>query len=67
MLMRLGEEEDVHTLAGGVASALTTKETLLDEDGWSDLPPRICLAASAEAVIDEEETKAAAILLLGRL
>lgn len=44
------------TLTGGVEAALTTKETFL-EDG-AGRPPRICLAASAEEQMEEEETNA---------
>lgn len=44
------------TLTGGVEAAFTTKETFL-EDG-AGRPPRICLVASAEEQMEEEETNA---------
>lgn len=45
------------TLTGGVAVALTTKEVFLIGD-WNGLPPTICLAASAEEAMDDEEINA---------
>nr|GMD41461.1 ultraviolet-B receptor UVR8 [Ipomoea batatas] len=40
--------------------ALTTKETFLED--WRGLPPRTCLATSAEEVMEEEEIKACAAI-----
>lgn len=48
-------------MTGGVEEeALTTKETFLED--WRGLPPRTCLATSAEEVIEEEEIKACAAI-----
>lgn len=49
-------------MTGGVEAAFTTKEDFLEE--WMDLPPRICLAASAEEQMDDEETNACVAILV---
>lgn len=48
---------EVSTLTGGVADALTTKEFFFEEGETPDLAPRICLAVSTEEV-KEDDTKA---------
>ena len=55
------------TLTGGVEAALTTKDTFRDED-CAGLAAKICLAASAEEVIDEDDsTGTVAISLVYRI
>lgn len=54
---------DEVTLTGGVEAALTTKVTFRDED-CAGLPAKICLAASTEEVIDEDDSKACVAILL---
>jgi len=54
----LREEE---TLTGGVEAALTMKEAFREGD-WSDLGPRLCLAASAEKTRDEDDSRACAAM-----
>lgn len=49
------------TLTGGVEAALTIKEPFLIGD-WNDLALRLCLAASAENVRDEDDTRACAAM-----
>lgn len=58
--------EELQTLTGGVAAALTRKEAFLEKPNgdWSDLGPRLCLVASAEKVRDDDDTRACAAMLL---
>lgn len=53
-------------LTGGVEAALTTKEAdFLDPNGdWTAFPPSKCLAASFEAVKDEDDTRACVAIFL---
>lgn len=52
------------TLTGGVEAALTIKEPFLENPigDWCDLAPKLCLAASAEKVRDDEDTRACAAM-----
>ena len=58
-------ERERETLTGGVEAALTTKEAFLENPlgDWSGLDPRFCLAASAEKVRDDEDTRACVAML----
>lgn len=51
-------------MTGGVEAALTKKETFLEgpNEDWTGLPPKICLAASTEALREEDEIKACAAI-----
>lgn len=58
-------ESERETLTGGVEAALTEKEAFLENPvgDWSGLAPRLCLAASAEKVRDDEDTRACAAMI----